>query len=453
MAIAWKLARAGATTDLFERSSDVAAGASKGNAGVLTSFFAPPGTDEARFVAESSRQWKDLCGELGVAYRRCGALVVGRSDPELASLERDLDQAHLAGARAELLDGDTARELEPMLASDVVGALHLPDEAVVDSLGVVVAIAERAVAAGARFHFRTPVVDLAREPGGGWIIATPDASHRARFLVNAAGLGAAAVNRLAGGEQLDVRARRGQYWIIDPSWGAGRLAKIVIPALGPAPGTRGPQIVPTTSGATLLGPTAEDVEDPFDTSTDAWHLEQARRACAAVVPSVASAPPIKFFAASRVAIGEQSAHLRRDPLVPNLFLAANRAIGLSCAPAMSDAMAELLLAAGLEASRASTPWSPVRPGSPVRSDPPDETEILCMCEHVTAGQVDRALRGALPARSIEGVRKRTRATGGRCQGADCLDAVAIRCAQRLAVPLHEVPAVDAGTPLGTGSVA
>ena len=45
------------------------------------------------------------------------------------------------------------------------------------------------------------------------------------------------------------------------------------------------------------------------------------------------------------------------------------------------------------------------------------SQVVCVCEQVTAGEIEAALTARVPAKSIDGVRKRTGACGGRCQGA------------------------------------
>ena len=56
--------------------------------------------------------------------------------------------------------------------------------------------------------------------------------------------------------------------------------------------------------------------------------------------------------------------------------------------------------------------------------------IVCFCERVTEGEVRDALDSAVPATDVGGLRRRTRATNGRCQGFFCGAAIAARLAGR-----------------------
>jgi glycerol-3-phosphate dehydrogenase len=443
VSIALRVSTTTASVGLFEADADLAAGASKGNAGVATSYFAPPGTREASYVTTSSPRWEDICGRLAVAFRRCGALVVAFTGEEVEALRGDLELARRAGARAELVDGARARALEPLLSDRVVGALHLPDEGVIDSIGLVFATAELAALNGAKIHRDACVIGLEAQADGTTSVVTTRGVWRARFVVNAAGLGVGEVNRLAGGEPIHVTPRRGQYWVLDRAWEGRAMSTIVVPAVGPGPGTRGPQVVPTISGSILLGPTVDDVDDPGDTSTDEQRLSYAWEACSATIPDVVRGVRIKAFAANRVAIGDESAHLRRDALVPNLFLAANRAIGVSCSPAMAEEMLELLRGSGLDA--------PDRPDASDRLPGralDDRDDVVCTCQGVTAGAIEESLGGEVAASSVAGVRKRTRAMTGRCQGADCFDEVCRRIAGHLECSLEDVLFAGVGTEIG-----
>src|SRR5689334_8946633 len=110
-----------ASVCLLEAADDVAEGSSKGNAGIATSYYAPPGTLEADLIAASWPRWEDLCERLDVPFSRPGALIVAVDSEQAEQLSALCDQARSAGTRAELMTGDQARELEPLISSDCRG--------------------------------------------------------------------------------------------------------------------------------------------------------------------------------------------------------------------------------------------------------------------------------------------------------------------------------------------
>lgn len=457
-AIALRLSLTSASVCLVEREDDVCEGSSKGNAGIMTTYYAPPGTLEAELIADSYPRWEDICGRLGVPWRRIGSLTVALDDDQAAKLPGLLEEARAAGAgNARLVDAAETRRLEPMVSPDARGALLLPDEGIIDPMRLVWAYAELAAANGAGIHLGAPVTGFERDGAEITAVVTGRGRVRGRYVVNAAGLGAGTVSALAGGERIDVKPRKGQYWILDRAFGE-RMSRLVLPV--PMPHTRGIQVVPTTNGSVLLGPDAADIEDERDRATDHEHLDEVFESARRLVPDISLDYAIKTYAANRATTGEETMRLRRDPEVANLLQVGNRSTGVSCSPAVADRVLDLLVAEGLDArDRADA----VRSLPPVRRlllDPDPESlgdvdpqyrQVVCACEDVTAAEVNAALSARVPARSIEGVRKRTRATGGRCQGAVCMAGVAFLCSLHSGCRPDQVRVGSHGATLGVAS--
>jgi glycerol-3-phosphate dehydrogenase len=267
------------------------------------------------------------------------------------------------------------------------------------------------------------------------IVETPAARIRARFIVNAAGVAAGGVSRLAGGEDLGYWPRKGQYAVLDRAF-AGSLSRIVFSTH--AATTKGINVVPTTHGSALLGPTALDITDPDDKSTDLGTIDRVIAAAATLVPGISRQHVIKFFAANRPASDEQH-RLRFDARVPNLLHCTNRSAGVSISPAAAHRVLELLLNAGLDARQRADAVDVLPPAPRLRAtaDPsalvkldPQFGQVVCACEHVSAAEINRALAGPVAATSMDGVRKRTGAMYGRCQGSLCSAGIAFLTAMR-----------------------
>src|SRR4051794_36312841 len=245
--------------------------------------------------------------------------------------------------------------------------------------------------------------------------------------------------------------RKGQYWVLDREFGA-RMSRLVYPV--PGTHTRGVQVVPTTNGSVLLGPSAHDIDDPLDKATDVETLDRLLAEARALVPAIAGAPAIKSFAANRPA-SDETVRIRGDARVPWLIHVWNRSSGVSSSPATADHVARLVGERGVNVSdRGGAPDRlpsvrrlPARLAAeePASADWTD-TQVVCVCEQVTAAQISAALGRRVPARSIDGVRKRTQATGGRCQGAYCMAGVAFLCSLHTGDAPHAVRA--AGGTLG-----
>lgn len=434
-AIAAELTLNGARVCVIDKAGDVAEGASKGNAGITSSYYAPPGTLECELLAESNGVWEELCERLGVPYRRIGALTVAFDAEGEQALDELEDQVREAGTKVDRLTGGQAREHEPLLSDECTSALYYPDEGIIDPMRLTWAYAELAARNGAVFAFDTPVIDFEREADQLTAVATPHGIVRGRFFVNAAGLGSGELSAAAGGDEIHMWPRKGQYWILDREFGQ-TMSRIVLPV--PTATSRGIEVAPTTNGSVLLGPDAVDGSDVADTGTDAPGLADIVGKTQRLIPSLSVDFVIKSYAANRPA-ADEPVRLRIDGSVGNLVHAGNRSTGVSTSPAFAKRAVRLLKDHGLQlnprpgtVSRLPAIHRLLLDATPELHTPADATaeSVVCVCEQVTAAEITAALTCAVPARSIEGVRKRSRATGGRCQGSICMAGVVLLCSTR-----------------------
>ena len=434
-AIARRLSLTTARVAVVEAAHDVGEGASKGNTGIATcGADCTPGSLEAELVTRSAAGWESLCASLDTPWERIGTLCVATTAKEESALGHLLEQARGNGCRAEIVSGEAARGLEPLVTEKARAALHIPDDGIVDSLRLTIGYAELAARNGVEFNFGAPVTGF--EAGGERITHVLAGRLRlaTRYVVNAAGVESDTVSRLGGGEEFRCWPRQGQYWLLDRELGA-RFRKVVGGV--PTEHTRGIYCVPTTNRSLLLGPTAEDRTDRTDRAVDAGTLEHVLQAAHRLVPSVERRFAIKTFSANRPA-SDPVYRIAVDANRPNLVHAAGiRSTGVSGSPAIAERVHELLAqaGAGVEHDRpgARTLLEPVprllhhaRPEQLFAADS-RYGQVVCACEQVTAAEIAAAFSMSLPPRSVDALRKRTRATGGRCQGAVCLAGVSFLC--------------------------
>src|SRR4051794_1888721 len=427
-AIARELSFTHARVVLLEAAHDVCEGASKGNTGIATSGAdCTPGTLECDLVRASSPRWEELCASLDTPFHRIGTLALALDEEDEGRLEPLLAEARATGAAAAILTADEARAVEPLITPAVRAALRFPDDGIVDSIRLTLGYAELAARNGVSVCCSSPAVGM--ETAGGRIrsVRTPQGAVAARVVINAASVEADNVSRMAGGEHFRTWPRQGQCWLLDREVGA-RFRTVVGGV--PTEHTRGIYAVPTTNRSLLLGPTAVDHDERRSRAVDSATLEAVFDAAARLVPGLRRDKAIKTFAANRPA-GERSYRIGRDERIENLIHAAGiRSTGVSSSPAVAELVrrlvAEIVPEAAeerLEAERSLEPvprllWHP-RPERLVERDPL-YGQVVCACEQVTAAEIAAAHRMKVPPRSLDGIRKRTRATGGRCQGALCL---------------------------------
>jgi glycerol-3-phosphate dehydrogenase len=426
-AVAARLSSTSARVALLESEADVAEHASKGNAGVAVSYYGAPGLQQTSLINASNPLWEELTARLDVPYRRLGGVMVALSEHDEDHLPSTLEEIHACGVRGEMATTTRVLELEPLISNKVRSGLFMPDEGVIDPIRLTVAYAVLAATNGVQIRLSETVLKIEQSPGRSLVI-TDKARLETRFVVNAAGVRAAHISQLAGGEAFTSYPRKGQYVVLDRSFGS-QLSRIVFSTHTPT--TKGSNVVPTTHGSVLLGPTATDLDDADDRATDAetidWIIDNAKL----LVPSTASAPQIKTFAANRPA-GDEAHRLRRDEFVPNLVHVTDRSAGVSISPAAAELALSILRDAGLDVLDKPNAITqlPAVPRLRTSVDPmslpardPLYGQVICACEHVSAAEINQALSGPVPAISVDGVRKRSGAGYGRCQGSLCMAGV------------------------------
>ncbi|MFJ6695242.1 NAD(P)/FAD-dependent oxidoreductase [Streptomyces sp. NPDC091272] len=433
-AVARELARYSALRiALVDASDDVGNGTSKANTAILhTGFDATPGTLEARLVREGRRQLLAYAGRCGIPVEQVGALLVAWTEEQLAALPALADKA----ARNGCTDTRqlTPAELylrEPHLGPGALGALAVPDESIICPWTTTLAYATQAVRAGVDLHLNTRVVALTSLPEG-HEVRTTRGTLRTRLLVNAAGLHADDIDRLLGINDFTVTPRRGQLLVFaKPSRALVRHILLPVPtALG-----KGVLVTPTVFGNVLLGPTAEDLtgEDAktaHHTTPEgrAYLLDQGRR----IMPDLLKEQVITSYAGLRAATGHEDFRNRAHPGLRYVTVGGIRSTGLSASMGIASYVVGLLEEQGElpDAGRRTGP-APLRmpnigeafPRPHRRPDliarDPAYGDVVCPCESVTRGEIRDALTATVPARSLGGLRRRTRVESGHCRGAQC----------------------------------
>ena len=316
------------------------------------------------------------------------------------------------------------------------GAVAIPDESIICPWSTSIAFATEAIGAGVDLRLGTPVTDVRRD-GADWLLDTPRGTVRADWVVNAAGLASDLFNRRFGHDEFTIAPRRGQLIVFD-KLARGHVSGIVLPV--PTERTKGVLVAPTVYGNVLLGPTAEDISDPEDTATTAVGLDALLDAGRRIVPALVDEEVTATYAGVRAATEHRDYQITIHDGERYACVGGIRSTGLTASLAIAEHVVGQMGAAGLtlvEAER--EPQIPSMPelgarGTRAFEDPrrvevdPAYGHIVCFCERVTEGELRDALTSPLPARDLAGVRRRTRATNGRCQGFYCGAAITSRLA-------------------------
>lgn len=438
-AVARRFALDGARTVLLERGPDILCGASKANSALLhTGFDAPTGSLELACMQAGYREYLDIRERMNLPLLETGAMVAAWTDEEAAKLDAIEAQARANGVDdVARLTAAQAREREPRLAGHVRAALLVPGEHVIDPWSAPLAYLRQAVENGAVALFDAEVGDGAFD-GEAWSLRAGPHAVRARIVVNCAGLrGDLLDERLLGASEFSIIPRKGQFLVFDKS-AAPLLRTILLPV--PNERTKGIVIARTIFGNLLVGPTAEDQPDRERSGTDPATLAMLRDKAVELVPALKDMPVTAAYAGLRPASERKEYRIAAHAERRWITVGGIRSTGLTAALGIARHVADLCRD-GLGARFAPAPPA-VWPAMPNLAEHEERDwqrdghgEIVCHCELVTRREIEAALSGPLPAGDIGGLKRRTRACMGQCQGFYCQARVAAIAAGRLAAPL------------------
>ncbi|WP_326653963.1 FAD-dependent oxidoreductase [Streptomyces sp. NBC_01750] len=431
-AIARELARHRLCAAFVDACDDVGNGTSKANTAILhTGFDAVPGSLESRLVREGQRRLATYAAETGIPVEPLGALLVAWDQEQLAALPALAAKAERNGYHdARLIGPDEVRAREPHLGPGALGALDVPGESIICPWTTTLAYATQAVRGGVDLHLNCRVESVT-SGGSHHELATDRGLLRTRYLVNAAGLYADELDRELGHTDFTVTPRRGQLIVFDKL--ARELVRHILLPVPTALG-KGVLVAPTVYGNVMLGPTAEDLSDKEATGSTAEGLDFLREKGRRIVPELLDEEITAVYAGLRAATEHDDYRIRAHARQRYIAVGGIRSTGLTASMAIAAHVTDLLGDVGLDLGDAGEPEPvrmpnlgeafprPYRSADLIAADPEYGT-LVCHCEHVSRGEIRDALASTVPPGSLDGLRRRTRARGGRCQGFYCGSAV------------------------------
>jgi glycerol-3-phosphate dehydrogenase len=405
---------------LVEAGPDLGAGTSKANTAILhTGFDATPGSIESRLVARGYALLRAYAPAVGISIEETGALLVAWDDEQAEALPRLAAKAASNGYdHAEVVDVAAVYDSEPHLGAGATGGMLVPGEHVIDPWSTPLAFAYEAVANGT-----TVIVDgdvTGCDVGNDITTLTMANGRRlcTRFVVNAAGLRGDELHRGLGLDGFTIRPRRGELIVFD-KLARPLLNRTVLPV--PTAHTKGVLVAPTVFGNVMLGPTAEDIDDKTATGSTRAGIDSLLDKGRRILPALVSEEVTAVYAGLRAATEHSDYQISHHPELRYVCLGGIRSTGLTASMALAEEALTRLTECGLTAARKErinsirmTPLGEIDERPYQRGD-----QIVCHCERVTVGEVTAACAAAVPAVDFDGLRRRTRALAGRCQGFYC----------------------------------
>lgn len=427
-AAARELSRYQAKICVLEKEEDVCCGTSKANSAIVhAGYDAVTGTLKAKLNVRGNERMGELAEELDFPFRRNGSLVLCLNKDEMPDLQALYERGVANGVKdLRILSGEEVRRMEPNITDDVHAALYAPTAGIVCPFGLNIALAENACVNGVEFHFDTEVTDI-RKIDHGYELHTDQGTFQTRYVVNAAGVYADKFHNMVSGRKIHITPRRGDYCLLDRE--AGSHVERTVFAL-PGKLGKGILVTPTVHGNLLIGPTAVDVEDKEGINTTAQGLATVLEKAGMTVKDIPVKKVITSFAGLRAhEAGDDFIIAEAEDAEGFIDCAGIESPGIASCPAIGEMIAGMLRdKMGLQEK---DDFIATRTGildpktlsmeerNALIARNPAYGNIVCRCEMITEGEVIDAVNRPLGAKSLDGVKRRTRAGMGRCQSGFC----------------------------------
>ena len=446
-AVARELSRYRIKVCVLEKEEDVCCGTSKANSGIVhTGYDAAEGSLMAKLNVRGNEMMDALARDLDIPFKRTGSLVIclhEEDQPQLQTLYERGGRNGVPGLR--ILGREELKDMEPNISDEACAALYAPTAGIICPFELNIAMAENAAMNGVEFRFNTEVQDL-KSTEKGWEIYTSQGVCETRYVVNAAGVYADVFHNIVSKNKIHITPRRGDYCLLDKS--AGSHVGRTIFAL-PGKYGKGVLITPTVHGNLLVGPTAVDIEDKEGTNTTKEGLDEIIKKAGMNIKNLPMRQVITSFAGLRA---HEDGHEFIIGEVKDargfIDCAGIESPGLTSSPAIGEMVGNLIRdKMNLEEKEdfISIRKGVLNPNTLDREqrnfliqEKPEYGNIICRCEMISEGEIIDAIQRPLGARSLDGIKRRTRAGMGRCQTGFCSPKTMEVLARELHIPISEV---------------
>lgn len=427
--IARELSKSKAKVLLLEKGIDVSMGATKANSAIVHGGFAEKNEAlKGRLCYKGRVQFKRLNEELNFGFKETGSLVITMDDDK-EPLEKLMANGIKNGLDdLEIIGPDRIRELEPELTHDVKWALYCKGAGICSPYEMAIAMAENAIKNGVTLELEQQVTNV-EKVGDAFKVTTDKGVFEGKYIVNAAGVYADDISKMVGANNFEILPRSGEYILF--TRGTGDPINTVIFQL-PTKYGKGVLVASTYYGNLLIGPDASDEGTKDDTSTHIERIADIYKQTKALYGKINSKQFIRSFTGIRARSTTDDFIIEETSVKGFINVAGIQSPGLTSSPAIAEMVIGILKDTGLkwEDNENFDPYrKPIVTKKPLKplKDIKDLIElptgskgrIVCRCEQVTEEEIVDALHRGIKVKTVDGVKRRTRAGMGWCQGEFC----------------------------------
>lgn len=444
-AIARELSKYNLDVLVVDKNEDVAEGISKANSGIIHGGYnEKKGTLKAKLNLEGNKMMDELSKELQFPFKRNGALVLAFNEEELdkiKNLKANGDELGVEGL--EILNKKEVIELENNINSDVVGALHVKTSGIVSPYEMTLAFAENAVENGVEFKLGQAVKNIKREDNIYKLTLDNDKNLEAKMIINASGLGGAYLNNLINEVKYEISPVKGEYCLFDKV--AGGMCKKTLFQV-PSKLGKGVLVTPTVDGNLLLGPNAKA---DGGVSTSRSGIDEIMEKSKKTIKELPFARVLNTFSGLRPKVEGEDFIIEEAKDNPNFInVIGIDSPGLTAAPAIATYIIDLIsdkIDLSKKDNFKSTREKMIRMAdlsieekNKLIKENPSYGKMVCKCEFVTEGEIIDSIKRPLGATTLDGVKRRTRAMMGGCQGTGCMIPISMILSKTLNIDISQV---------------
>lgn len=458
-AVARELARYDLKICVVEKNNDVNMGTSKANSAIIhAGFDAVPGSLKAKLNVMGNKIMDKLSKDLDFEFKRNGSMVLCFEEENIPKLHELKAQGEKNGVEGmKVISGEEARKMEPALSLEVKAALYAPTGGIVCPFGMNLAFAENAFMNGVEFKFNYKVMDM-KKVKDEFIISDGKEEIKSKFIVNATGVYSDEFNNMISNNKINIRARKGEYLLFDKTSGE-KVAHTIFQL--PTRLGKGILVTPTVHGNLLIGPNALDINEKDDVTTTKEGIKEVMEKAALSVTDIPMNMVITSFSGLRATGNTGDFIIGEAKDVPGFINAAGiESPGLSASPAVGMMIKDIIIEKlepslkkdFIEKRQGIIKFSELskEEKQELIKEKPEYGHIICRCEMVTEGEILDAMRRPLGAKTLDGVKIRTRAGMGRCQAGFCTPKTIAIIAKELGVSPLEVTKFSNNSKVLTG---
>lgn len=450
--IARELSRYNLKIVIIEKGNDVANGMSMANSGIIyDGYRSKPDKMKGKLIPRGNRLFDKVCEELDVPFKRIGSLVIGFTDEDMEKIKK-LYNKGIANKVPDLriINKEEVLSLEPKLNPEVNFALYSPTCGVISPFEMTIALVENAMDNGVELLLNNEVTDI-RKNDGAFMIIMNNKQIITKLVINCAGVYADKVNNMVASPYFKIEPKRGQYLVFDRN--SSNIVRSVVQKCK-TEDEKGVMLIPTVRNNLMIGPGIESVDERDAVETTSEMFDFIKRKAAEICSDIPFNQVIRSFSGIKANVDVEDFVIEESQEVKGFINVAGISTpGLTCAPAIAEDVIKIVKnifernEETLTKKEYFNPWRrKVIRFKELNNDEkielikknPKYGRIVCRCETITEGEIVDVIHRNAGATTVKGVKKRTGASAGRCQGGFCEPRIIEILARELGKEMHEI---------------